>query len=269
MRLYSFINPLRGIDMTGKRHSGAGGATIDKKARISVTVCKELNTHEMMDSVSRAAVRAHEIIANCYQAINGWRSLTYQGKRLQDVRHLMVNPDGTFGDVDTYPKKLSDVITPIDTVTPAACYSDEPDDKTTYLSRDYKKVFPSTAARAPAPVSAPVPAPDPAPVPAPVPAPAPAPVPAPAPAPTPAPAPAPAPAPPGWRKKPDKSATTTTPPKSATCMTAPSILKKRKRNKGVDLNPKDPSDPAYDYIPRDENGNFVQYRFIPFDESYF
>ena len=235
--------------MTGKRHSGAGGATIDKKARISVTVCKELNTHEMMDSVSRAAVRAHEIIANCYQAINGWRSLTYQGKRLQDVRHLMVNPDGTFGDVDTYPKKLSDVITPIDTVTPAACYSDEPDDKTTYLSRDYKKVFPSTAARAPAPVSAPVPAPDPSPAPVP--------------------APAPAPAPPGWRKKPDKSATTTTPPTSASCMTAPSIPKKRKRDKGVDLNPKDPSDPAYDYIPRDENGNFVQYRFIPFDESYF
>ena len=29
------------------------------------------------------------------------------------------------------------------------------------------------------------------------------------------------------------------------------------------------TDPAYDYIPRDENGNFVQYRFIPFDESYF
>ena len=53
---------------------------IDKKARISVTVCKELNTHEMMDSVSRAAVRAHEIIANCYQAINGWRSLTLDFK---------------------------------------------------------------------------------------------------------------------------------------------------------------------------------------------
>ena len=59
-----------------------------------------------------------------------------------------------------------------------------------------------------------------------------------------------------------------TPTKSATCMTAPSIPKKRKRDKGVDLNPKDPSDPAYDYIPRDENGNFVQYRFMPFDASY-
>ena len=51
-------------------------------------------------------------------------------------------------------------------------------------------------------------------------------------------------------------------------MTAPSIPKKRKRDRGVDLNPKDPSDPAYDYIPRDENGNFVQYRFMPFDASY-
>ena len=42
-------------------------------------------------------------------------------------------------------------------------------------------------------------------------------------------------------------------------MTAPSIPKKRKRDKGVGFNPKDPSDPAYDYIPRDDNGNFVQY----------
>jgi len=62
LRLYSFINPLRGIDMSGKRNSGAGGATVDEKARISVTVRNELNKHEMMDSVSRTAVRAHEII---------------------------------------------------------------------------------------------------------------------------------------------------------------------------------------------------------------
>ena len=44
LRLSSFINPLRGIDMTGKRHSGAGGATIEKKARISVTVCTRNST---------------------------------------------------------------------------------------------------------------------------------------------------------------------------------------------------------------------------------
>jgi len=145
-----------------------------------------------------------------------------------------------------YPKKLRDIITPIYTVIPAACYSDEPDDKMTYLSRDYKKVFPSTDAPAPAPKPAPAPAPKPAA----------------------ARAPKPAPTPPGWRKKPDKTAsraTTTTTTKSATSMTAPSIPKKRKRDKGVDFNPKDPSDQAYDYIPRDENGNFVQYRFMPFD----
>ena len=96
LRLYSFINPLRGVGMSGKFNSGAGGATIDKKA--CITVCNKEGNHEMLNSVSRAAVRAHEIIANCYQAVNGWRSLTFQGKRLEDVRHLMVNPDGVFGD---------------------------------------------------------------------------------------------------------------------------------------------------------------------------
>ena len=92
LRLYSFISPLRGVSMSGKLNSGAGGATIDKKA--CITVCNKEGNHEMLNSVSRAAVRAHEIIANCYQAVNGWRSLTFQGRRLEEVRHLMVNPDG-------------------------------------------------------------------------------------------------------------------------------------------------------------------------------
>ena len=63
LRLYSFINPLRGVDMSGKFYSGAGGATTDKKA--CITVCNKEGYHEMLNSVSRAAGRAHEIIANC------------------------------------------------------------------------------------------------------------------------------------------------------------------------------------------------------------
>ena len=58
LRLYSFINPLRGVSMSGKLNSGAGGATIDKKA--CITVCNKEGNHEMLNSVSRAAVRAHD-----------------------------------------------------------------------------------------------------------------------------------------------------------------------------------------------------------------
>ena len=105
LRLYSFINPLRSVGTSGKFHSGAGGATIDKKA--CITVCNKEGNHEMMNSVSRAAARAHEIIANCKQSINGWRSLTFQGKRLQDVAQLMVNPDGMLGNVLHTPKNWS------------------------------------------------------------------------------------------------------------------------------------------------------------------
>ena len=52
--------------------------------------------------------------------------------------------------------------------------------------------------------------------------------------------------------------------------TLPSLPKKKKpkRDTKLDLNPKDPNDPAFDYIPFDENGKHVQYRFVPFDPAF-
>ena len=79
-------------------NSGKGGATVDKKA--CITVPDHAGRHSTFTSVSLAAVEAHRSIHNgVHQSINGWRSLTFQGQRLEEVRPFMVNPGGTFGDV--------------------------------------------------------------------------------------------------------------------------------------------------------------------------
>jgi len=58
--------------------------------------------------------------------------------------------------------------------------------------------------------------------------------------------------------------------RSTQSATLPSLSKKKKqkRNTAVDLNPKDPNDPAFEYIPLDENGKHVQFRFVPFDPTF-
>ena len=136
-------------------------------------------------------------------------------------------------------------MTPDDTVTPAQVYSNDPDDTSTHLSRDYTKVF-ATPATAPvhAPVTATVPSR------------------------TPAPAPAPAPAPEGWKRKRDRSMPRASPPAQSATLPSLPDKKKRKRDTAVDLNPKDPNNPAFDYIPLDENGKHVQFRFVPFNSAF-
>jgi len=75
-------------------------------------------------------------------------------------------------------------------------------------------------------------------------------------------------APAGWKKKRDRPMPRASP--SAQSATLPSlpVRKKVKRDTAVDLNPKDPNDPAFNYIPLDENGKHVQFRFVPFDPAF-
>ena len=53
-------------------------------------------------------------------------------------------------------------------------------------------------------------------------------------------------------------------------MTLPAlpVQKKRKSDTAVDLNPKDRNDLAFDFIGRDNHGNYVQFRFVPFNPAF-
>ena len=79
--------------MEGKRHSGPGGATINKQARVQIMTP---DGFEMHASVSGAAKRAHFLITSQKTELNGWEALKLKGKKLSTFIEKLINPDNTF-----------------------------------------------------------------------------------------------------------------------------------------------------------------------------
>ena len=74
----------------GSGHTGAGGATIDKKAKVLVRGCNQI-----FGSLTAAAGYVHAEINGRSEStsLNGGRELKFRGKPLNEWSEFMVNPN--------------------------------------------------------------------------------------------------------------------------------------------------------------------------------
>jgi len=133
MALFSASFPTNSMDVDGKPNSGRGGATKEKWAVIKIN-------DERFASISAATRKAYEILTGVKgMQLNGWNVLKFEGQKLKEVRHKMVNPCGGLVEVanGAIRVKLSDIQKPSDIIVPPKQFANPPDDANTSVqSRD-------------------------------------------------------------------------------------------------------------------------------------
>ena len=119
--------------MEGKRHSGPGGATINKQARVQIMTP---DGFEMFASVSGAAKKAHFLITGQKTELNGWEALKFKGKKLSTFIEKLINPDDTFVAITGPEERTSEDLPITAKILTAQTFTEHiPDDVNTYLHK--------------------------------------------------------------------------------------------------------------------------------------